>query len=230
MAGQLAAIGAQALANHIGGVVPPALINGSLSPTNPVWIPGLVAIDYSVTPPVRYHWNTTAWIAGVAPLYIALLVGDPTVSGPNGGYARSISDLVEDTTAGYARQAVAFAPPAAYSSSVTYTVGQQIDYQGFVYSCAVATISGTPPSILGASDSNWNFIAPDYPATVSNTSTLTFSYSADQAFPVNWAALVTAQTGNLGLLEYLWATPAPQQVKSSQSIQIGAGAASVTQG
>lgn len=183
MAGQLSAVGAQMLANKIGGIVPPALVSGIANA--PAWKPGLEVIDYSVTPPVRYVWNTQAWVAASSMgLYLALLTGDPSQSGPGGGYAQNISDLLEDQTAGYARQSVTFAEPAT----------------------------------------------PGYPATISNTNVITFGpYTAAQANPVNWAALVTASSGQLGLLLYMWQLPSPQQVNVSQSIQIAAGAATLSE-
>src|SRR5258708_5486401 len=111
MAGQLSATGAQALANHIGGIVPPFI-----GASAPAWVPGLSWIN-TTSGAVLMAWNTSAWVAATTMgLYIALLTGDPSQSGPGGGYARSISDLVEDTTAGYARQAVTFTEPGAYNS------------------------------------------------------------------------------------------------------------------
>lgn len=178
MAGQLSAVGAQALANHIGGIVPPHI--GTSAPT---WVPGLIWID-TTSGAVAKHWNTTAWIAGTQSLYLALLTGDPSQSGAGGGYAQSISDLVEDQTAGYARQAVTFAEPSV----------------------------------------------PGYPAVISNTGVLTFGpYTAAQQLEVQWAALVTAASGNLGLLLYTWALPGPEMVGISQSIQIGTGFLSLGQ-
>lgn len=172
MAGQLSATGAQALANHIGGIVPPHL--GTSAPT---WVPGLIWIDTTSGATAKY-WNTSAWVAGTPGLYVALLTGDPSQSGEGGGYAQGISDLVEDTTSGYARQAVTFAEPGS----------------------------------------------PGYPAVITNTAVVTFGpYSAAQLLEVQWAALVTASSGNLGLLLYMWALPGPQMVGVSQSIQIPIG-------
>lgn len=182
MPGQLSAGGAQALANTIGGIVPPALVDGIASA--PAWVPGLTVVDYSASPPQPYYWDSTEWVAGAQPLYAALLTGDPTVSGPDGGYAQGIADLTEDTTSGYARQPVTFTEPAA----------------------------------------------PAYPATISNIAALTFGpYTAAQLQAVQWAALVTAAAGTIGLLLYMWTLPAPQQVSSSQSIQIAAGDLTLSQ-
>lgn len=223
MAGQLTAIGAQSLVNTIGGIVPP-----HLGTTAPTWQPGLYWINTSSGAVLEY-WNGTAWVAGTEPLYIALLTGDPSVSGPNGGYAHSISDLIEDTTSGYARQAVTFIAPVPYLSASTYTSGTLVTYQTYVYQCAAATISGTPPTGAQTNNADWTYIGPDYPASAANSNTLTFSYSAAQASPVQWAALVTVASGTTGLLKYLWTLPAPEQVAASQAITIGTGAAVLMQ-
>lgn len=172
MPGQLSATGAQALANHIGGIVPPHI--GTSAPT---WVPGLLWVDTTSGATLKY-WNTAAWVAGTPGLYVALLTGDPSQSGLDGAYAAGIPDLVEDLTAGYARQAVTFTEP----------------------------------------------VSPGYPAVISNTATLTFgAYTAAQQLPVQWAALVTAVSGDLGLLLYMWTLPAPQQVGIAETIQIPAG-------
>lgn len=181
MAGQLTAVGAQAQANTIGGIVPPYI--GTSAPT---WVPGLVWIDTSSTPVAKY-WNTQEWVAGPQTLYLALLTGDPTQSGPGGGYAQNISDLIEDQTAGYARQVVDFAVPASDTATT-------------------------------------------YPAPVTNSNVITFGpYTANMQTADGWAALVTAEAGDLGLLLYLWALPAATQVPLSKSIQIGVGSLSLTQ-
>lgn len=178
MAGQLSATGAQALANHIGGIVPP-----HIGATAPTWVPGLVWVNTSSSPAL-YYWNTSAWVAGPQGLYIALLTGDPSSSGAGGTYSQNISDLIEDETTGYARQPVAFTEPGS----------------------------------------------PGYPATISNTTVLTFGpYTEAMTLEDQWAALVTASSGDLGLLLYMWALPGPEMVGVSQSIQIGVGDLSLTQ-
>lgn len=218
MAGQLSAVGAQGLVNHIGGLVPPFI--GASAPT---WVPGLDWIDTAGSPTLM-AWNTVAWVAAnTMGLYIALLTGDPSQSGPGGGYATSIANLIEDTTAGYARQAVTFAEPAAYSSGITYTLGQQVFFDGFLYQCAVTTVSGTAPSGSFTSTISWNYLGSGYPAGIANTAALTWGpLTAAQALPVQWAALVTCASGSLGLLKYMWTLPQPQQVNTSQSITLPA--------
>lgn len=223
MAGQLSAVGAQALANHIGGIVPPHI--GSSAP---VWQPGLVWINTSSTP-VASYWNTTAWVPGPEGKYIALLTGDPSTSGPGGGYAQAISDLIEDPTAGYARQSVTFAGPVPYLSGSTYTLGQQVTFAQSVYVCEVATVTGTAPSGTTANTTDWTYFGPAYPAPIANTNLLTFNYSAKQQSPVQWAALVTASSGNTGLLQYMWKLTEPQQVQATQFIDLGAGLLTLVQ-
>lgn len=112
MAGQLTVTGAQALANTLAGTVP-----ASIGTAAPSWVPGLDWINTSGSAPELYTWNGTAWVAGPATRYIALLTASPWTSGSDGGPAELVSDLQEDATAGYARQAVGFeAATAAYPS------------------------------------------------------------------------------------------------------------------
>lgn len=181
MSGQVAQWGAAATLNHITGEAVPVV-----SATAPAsWIPGQYWINTSAGNAV-YAYNgaspyTTSGWAAVGGLYLALLVADPSTSGPSSGPAVSLSDLVEDTTAGYARQSVTF-------SQITQS-------------------NGTTP-----------------PAQASNTNTLTFGpYTANQALPVQWAALVTAASGTTGLLKYTWNLDTIEQVSVSQPIIIPAG-------
>lgn len=226
MSGQLSAVGAQTCTNKIGGIIPPVI-----SSSAPTWVPGLDWIDTASTPTLM-AWNTSTWVnATTMGLYIALLTADPTLAASqNGGYAMNISDLVEDATAGYARQSVTFAEPPAYSGGTTYTLGQQVFYQSYLYQCAVNSVTGTaPPGTEGASNASWTYVSNGYPAVIANTNVLTYSYTAAQQLPVAWAALVTCASGSLGLLKYMWALPQPQQVAASQSIQIGAGLITIGQ-
>lgn len=117
MSGQVSQVGAQSLINHIAGNVPPSI--GTSAPT---WKPGLVWID-TTSGAVLKSWNGSAWIVGAQPRYIALLTASPFTSGPGGGYAQSISDLVELTTSGYARQAVTFTDAGAAYPSPTANSG-----------------------------------------------------------------------------------------------------------
>lgn len=222
MAGQLSGVGAQSLANTIAGVVPPFI--GSSAP---VFQPGLVWINTS-SGAVAEYWNGTAWVAGVEPLFIALLTGDPSLSGPNGGPSHSIADLIEDTTAGYARQAVTFAGPVPYLTTTTYTLGQQVTFQTFAYQCIVSSSTNVPPTGLQTSNANWEFLGPDYPAFVSNTNVLTYTYTAAQVSPVQFAALVTASSGTTGHLRYTWTLTQPELAVASQSLQAGAGLFTMT--
>lgn len=154
MPGQLSATGAQALANVIGGIVPPALVDGMAGA--PAWVPGLTVIDYSASPPQPYYWDGTGWAAGVQPLYVALLTGDPTVSSPDGGYAQGVADLTEDATAGYQRQPVTFAEPAGagypatISSTAALTFGPYTaaQLQSVQWAALVTSSSGTTGLLL----------------------------------------------------------------------------------
>lgn len=122
MSGQVSQTGAQALVNKIAGNVPPAVQSSA-----PTWIPGLDWVDTTSGATLK-SWNGAAWITGPSPRYLALLTASPFTSGPGGGFALAISDLVELTTAGYSRQAAAFsnagaAYPSPGSNSGTITFG-----------------------------------------------------------------------------------------------------------
>jgi len=114
VSGQLSTVGAQILANKIAGNVPPFI--GTSAPT---WVPGLDWINTSGTPTL-YSWNGAAWVSGALNRYVALLTASPFTSGPSGGNAELISDLVEVTTSGYSRQLAAWSNAAAsYPSPVS---------------------------------------------------------------------------------------------------------------
>jgi hypothetical protein len=122
VSGQLSQVGAQIAANKIAGNVPPFL--GTSAPT---WVPGLDWIDTTSGATLK-TWNGAAWVVGAANLYTALLTASPFTSGSGGGPAQTISDLVEVTTAGYARQLTDFANasaayPAPVSNSGVLTFG-----------------------------------------------------------------------------------------------------------
>lgn len=221
MAGQASQSAAMSLANHLGG------IGGvHLGTTAPTYVPGLSWVN-TTSGAVYMVWNSVAWVAGPATLYVALLTGDPSQAGSGGGYAETLADIVtvEDTTSGYARQPVTFGNvPALYSGSVAYVVGNQVTYLGMTYTNLVAC-TGNTPSGNQTNTTYWAY-TPDggYPAEVANTNVLTWGpYTAAQPMAVQWAALVTASSGSTGLLKYMWTLPAPQQVNISQSIQAGVG-------
>lgn len=135
--------------------------------------------------------RTSAWVTGPYQLYMALLTSDPTVAGPGGGLAVNISDV------------------APIEDTTTGYLRQPVTFgQGTV---------GEPSSIV-------------------NTNTMTFGgsggYGANQAAAIGWTALMAipaqftssysplASTVLNGLLLYTWQVPNPQQVLSTQQIQI----------
>lgn len=62
-----------------------------------------------------------------------------------------------------------------------------------------------------------------YPAVVSNSGTITWGpMSADMLVPAEWIALVTCASGTAGIFKYSWPI-APQQVETSQVIQLPTG-------
>jgi hypothetical protein len=181
MSGQVAQWGAAATLNQFTLEALP-VVSGTAPGS---WIPGQYWIDSASSYAVMAYdgtspYNTSHWFA-VGDLYLALLTTDPATSGSGGGPSVLLSDLVEDTTSGYARQTVTF-------SQITQS-------------------SATVP-----------------PAQASNTGTITFGpYTANQALPVQWAALVTASSGTVGLLLYTWNLDTVEQVQDSQPIIIPAG-------
>jgi hypothetical protein len=181
MSGQVAQWGAAGALNHFTRQALPVV--SASAPAS--WIPGQVWVNTSAGNAIYVYdgttpYNSAHWAASGS-LYLALLTSDPTTSGSGSTPAVSISDLVEDATSGYARQAVTF-------SQIT---------------------QGT---------------ATEPPAQASNTGAITFGpYTANQALPVQWAALVTALSGTTGLLVYWWTLDTIEQVSVSQPIIIPAG-------
>lgn len=124
MAGQATQDGAAYLANTIGGKAVPYI--GTTAPST--WIPGQYWINGTTIN--CYDPQTSSWVTGPYDLYMSLLVGDPTTSGPGGGYIESISDAssIEDQTPGYLRQPVTFgvstiAEPSVITNTNLLTFG-----------------------------------------------------------------------------------------------------------
>ncbi len=68
------------------------------------------------------------------------------------------------------------------------------------------------------------------PAVSSNSSLLAFGpYTANQALPCQWLALVTVSTGTTGWLLNTWTLSTPQQVSATQTIDIAAGILQITE-
>jgi hypothetical protein len=190
MTTQIAAYGATVLANKITGNAKTYI--SSTAPAS--WYPGQEWYNTGTSTLMAYNgtlpYNTSDWIAASSlTQYICLLTADPGQSNAlnPGTPAILVSDLVEDTTTGYTRQAV------------TWT----------------GLVETSETSIT-------------WPATTSNSNNLTYGpYTANQATPVQWAALVssTSATGGTatGVLLYYWALAAAQQVQISESITIAAG-------
>lgn len=142
---QLAQTGSMATLNHLTGNAVPFI--GTSAPT---WHPGLVWINSNTNPGVLYHWDGAAWVSGTAGLYIALCTVDPNTTGPSGGFSVNISDLAEDTTAGYTRQAVTFSLasstyPAVSSNTNDLTFGPYTAAQAAAvqWAALVTVASGT---------------------------------------------------------------------------------------
>lgn len=69
-----------------------------------------------------------------------------------------------------------------------------------------------------------------YPSVATNTGLLTFGpFSVNMSLPVQWIAMVSVASGTAGLLLNSWSISAPQQVQSTQTINIAASALQITQ-
>jgi hypothetical protein len=124
MPGAVCQTGAELSLNTIAGLTVPVV--SSVAPT---WIPGLYWVNTGDSNNV-YDWNGSAWVKvpAAGSRYLALLTADPDTSGAGGTPAVSLSDLLEDTTSGYARQLFVMSgatpgPPAGMVNANTITFG-----------------------------------------------------------------------------------------------------------
>lgn len=70
----------------------------------------------------------------------------------------------------------------------------------------------------------------NYPSVCTDSGTITWGpMTADMLVPALFAALVTVSTGNQGLYLYSWPLPSPQQVNTSQFVQIATSELSLSQ-
>lgn len=119
MAG-VAQIGAQGMLNHLTSVALP-VIQG----TAPTWFPGLVWFDSTTNPATLKVWTGSSWVtqASQGGPYLALLTQDPST-------AVNMTDLVECTDSGYARQTCLFSQATA-TNPVTITNTSLIQFGPF---------------------------------------------------------------------------------------------------
>jgi len=178
VSGQLSQVGAQMLANKIGGNVPPAIQTSA-----PTWIPGLDWIN-TTSGAVLETWNGAAWVVGPATLYAALLTASPFTSGPAGGAAQAISDLVEVTTSGYSRQVVDFSNAGA-------------TYPSPVSNSAVVTFG--PVSAAMTLAAQWAALLTHAPS--GNTGLLLYFWQLDTPQQVSVSQSIQIPIGDLALLE-----------------------------
>jgi len=85
----------------------------------------------------------------------------------------------------------------------------------------------------GYSRAQMNFSAASatYPSTTTDTGTISWGpMTADMLVPALFVGLVTAATGTTGLYLFSWQLPEPQQVNTSQYVQIATGELSLSQG
>ena len=81
------------------------------------------------------------------------------------------------------------------------------------------------------SQMNFSPASAAYPSTSSDTGTVSWGpMTADMLVPALFVAMVTVATGTTGLYLFSWQLPAPQQVNTSQYIQVATGEISLSQG
>lgn len=104
---------------------------------------------------MQYFTGQSALVISSASLYVALLTGSPLTSGSFGAAAVAVADLKEDTTTGYARQAVTFSAPAVGTpSQVSNTGALTYNYSANMaapvqWAALVTSASGTTGTLLG---------------------------------------------------------------------------------
>jgi hypothetical protein len=98
--GQVALLGAQASLNLLGGS-----LTFAVAASAPTFVPGLAWINTSQSNAL-FLWTGSVWVNAKS-RFLCLLTADPAKSGPGGGPATLISDLVEVATPGYSRVGVA---------------------------------------------------------------------------------------------------------------------------
>lgn len=78
---------------------------------------------------------------------------------------------------------------------------------------------------------NFSPASAAYPSTSTDTGTISWGpMTADMLVPALFVAMVTVATGTTGLYLFSWQLPAPQQVNTSQYVQIATGEMSLSQG
>ena len=177
ISGQISQVGAQILANKLAGNVQPYI--GTSAPT---WVPGLDWIN-TTSGAVLYTYNGSSYVTGAQTEYIALLTASPFTSGGGGGYAQLISDLVEVTTAGYARQAVTWTDAAA-------------SYPSPVSNSGVLTFG--PMSASMALSAQWAALVT---ASTGTSGLLLYFWNLDTAQQVSVSQSIQIPAGNLSLSE-----------------------------
>jgi hypothetical protein len=118
MAGHICLTAAQASLNLIGGAMTFAVAGSA-----PAYVPGLVWINTAASN-APYFWvpSLSVWV-NAKTRYLALLTADPAASGPGGGAAVNVSDLVEVVTPGYARCSVQIGLAASSMPCVVTNTG-----------------------------------------------------------------------------------------------------------
>jgi len=92
----------------------------------------------------------------------------------------------------------------------------------------IASLSECADSGYARQQATFTAAGATVPVTTSNSALLTFSFSVNMAFPIQWMALVSVATGTTGTLLQTWTLNSPWQVLATQSINFAAGALVIT--
>lgn len=166
------------------------------------------------------------------------------------GLAQSGAQIELNALTGYSLPIIASSAPAGFTggiwinSSASYTInswnGSSWVTAALPY-LALLTADPTGSTMISqlseCSDSGYSRIqvtfgaaTTAYPSVSSNEFLLTFGpFSVNMSLPCQWMALVSVSSGTAGLLTNSWTISSPQQVSATQSINIAAGALTITQ-
>jgi hypothetical protein len=114
--GQVALLAAQASLNLFGGSLTFAVASSA-----PTYVPGLAWINTSQSNAL-FLWTGSVWVNAKS-RFLCLLTADPATSGPGGGPAVQVSDLVEVVTPGYARVGVSIGVASSTMPCVVTNTG-----------------------------------------------------------------------------------------------------------
>lgn len=112
-------------------------------------------------------------------------------------------------------------------SVATYMALLTADPSGFT---TVSALSEVTTSGYARVSMTWGSPTAVIPSVIANTNLIAFGpMSANMSLPGQWLALVTSSSGTGGSLIYTWTMNEPEQVLSTQTVDIAAGALTISQ-